>query len=273
LVANVTLALVKALVAGIAAVVVLLVAPSTGMAQAALPVGEAHGVRIVREQGAIVVVFTERAARLYKRIAGRLVEVDCTDQEPRQPGPPRAHAFLAPDQPGKLTEEAGGGVTMRAPNRRRKLVTGDLTRGMDFCRVWLAPRAVRRDGARRRIGRRLIVSVPLTQAGAVFLDEELRARRLLALLAVAGFVADEVKISGWPSYAQLVDTVGPGARPRLVSLASPTDTPPPRTIGYYSDRQEHVAVATLSRSGRRLFIEGAGDVLSTNVAAHIFGDR
>jgi len=40
------------------------------------PVGEARGVHIVRERGAIVVVFTQRAAKLYKRIAGRLVRVD-----------------------------------------------------------------------------------------------------------------------------------------------------------------------------------------------------
>ena len=33
-------------------------------------------------------------------------------------------------------------------------------------------------------------------------------------------------------------------------------------------------LATLSASGKRLFIErSAGDVLSTNVADHLFGDR
>jgi hypothetical protein len=144
---------------------------------------------------------------------------------------------------------------------------------MDYCRVWLAARTFRRHGERQRIPRRVIVSVPLTQTGAVFLDEEVRARRLLRVLFVAGFVADELKISGWPSYEQLVDAVGPEARPRPVSLAVPTDTPPPRTIGYYSDRREHIAVVTLSKSGRRLFIELAGDALSTNVVGHIFGDR
>jgi hypothetical protein len=134
---------VKALT-GVAAAVVLLVAPSSGLAQTPLPVGEAHGVRIVREKGALVVVFTKRAAKRYKRIAGRLVEVNCIDQQPRQPGPPRAYAFLAPPHPGELTEEAGGGVTMRAPKRGRKLVTGDLTRGMDIagCGSLRAPSGV-----------------------------------------------------------------------------------------------------------------------------------
>ena len=238
------------------------------MAKVVLPVGESHGVRIVREKGAIVVVFTQRAAKRYKRIAGRIVEVDCTDQAPEAPGPPRAHAFLTPQNPGAITEESSGGVTMRAPKHGRRLVTGDLTRGMDYCRVWRAARTVRRQGTRQRIPRRLIVSVPLTQSGAVFLDEELRARRLYVMLVAAGLVADELKLSGWPSYAQLVDARPRGVR--LVSLASPTDTPPPRTIGYYSDRADHVAVVTLSRSSKRLFIESEGDAVSSNVLSYIF---
>jgi hypothetical protein len=40
-------------------------------AEAQLPVGEAEGVRIVRERGALVVVFTSRATGLYRRIAGK----------------------------------------------------------------------------------------------------------------------------------------------------------------------------------------------------------
>jgi hypothetical protein len=264
---------VKALSGVAAAVMVLLLAPSTSTAQGALPVGESNGVRIVRERGALVVVFTKRAAKLYRRIAGRLVEVDCTDKQPRRPGPPRAYAFLTPPNPGEITEESGGGVTMRAPKRRRKLVTGDLTRGTDYCRLWLVPRTVSRDAERRRRERRLIVSVPLTQTGAVFLDEESKALQLLRWLSLAGLVANELKVRGWPSYAQLVDQLPSEVRHRLVSLASPADTPPARTIGYYSDRNEHVAFVIVSKSGRRLLFELAGDVLTTNVAEYVFGDR
>jgi hypothetical protein len=264
---------VKAL-SGIAAALVLLAAPSGASAQAPLPVGESHGVRVVRDQGAIVFVFTDRAAKRWRRIAGRMVSVDCVDQQPSAGGPPRAHTFIGPPHPGDITEESGGGVTMRAPKRGRRLETGDLTRGMDYCRLLLEPRTVRRDGVRQRTRRRLIVSVPLTQAGAVFLDEQTRARRLLVTLAIAGFVAEDLKITGWPSYTQLVETLGrTKARRRFASLAAPTDTPPAGRIGYYSDRGEHVAVAIVSRSGRRLFIEGQGDVLTTNVAGHVFGDR
>lgn len=261
------------MLSGLVVAVILLALPFAGMAEAKLPVGEAHGVRIVRERGSLVIVFTSRAAKRYQRIAGKNIDVDCTDQQPSESGPPRARPFIGPHHPGEITEESSGGISMRAPKRRQKLDTGDLTRGLDYCRIWLAPRTVRRNGERQRIGRRLIVSVPLTQTGAVFLDEESRTRRLLSWLTAAGFVAEKLNISGWPSYIQLVETLGPPARSILVGLGAPADTPPAGRIGYYSDRREHIAVSILSKSGKRLFIESAGDVLTTNVTQHIFGER
>lgn len=250
------------LVSGFALAIVLLAAPSTAAAQAALPVGESRGVRVVRERGAIVVVFTQRAEKLRRRVAGRLVEVDCTDLDPER-GRPRAFTFIGPPHPGEIREIAGGGVTMRAPKRGRRIRTGDLTRGMDFCRISRVTRGK---------DRRLIVLVPLNQAGAIHLDEWRRARRLMVVLALAGFVAEELHLSGWPSHAQLVRRVGNDRGPRLVSLAAPTDTPPPRSIGYYSDRAQHVSVVNLSRSGRRLFVELSDDALSTNLAGFIFDE-
>jgi hypothetical protein len=246
---------------GLGVAIVLLVAPSTATAQAALPVGEARGVRIVRENGAIVVIFTQRAAKLHRRVAGKLIEVECTDQDPER-GRPRAFTFIGPPHPGEITGTHEGGVTMRAPKDRRKLRTGDRTRGMDFCRVWRV----------KRTGRRLIVSVPLTQGGAVFLDEWTRARRLMRMLFFAGFVAGDLNLSGWPSHAQLVRRLGHDARVRLIALAGPADTPPARSIGYWSDRREHIALVTLSRSGRRLFLELGDDVLTTNLAGYIFNE-
>jgi hypothetical protein len=252
---------VRRFLSAFALAIVVLVAPCTATAQAALPVGEARGVRVVRENRAIVVIFTQRAEKLRRRIAGKRVEVECTDEHPLH-GPPRAFTFIGPPHPGEIVETHGGGVTIRAPKRRRKLLTGDQTRGMDYCQVWLL----------KRSGRRLIVSVPLTQDGAVFLDERTRTRRLMQVLAFAGFVAGDLNLSGWPSHAQLIRAAGSDARVRLVGLETPADTPPARTIGYYSDRREHAAVVILSRSGRRLFVELADDVLSTNLAGYIFNE-
>jgi hypothetical protein len=163
---------------------------------------------------------------------------------------------------------------MQAPKRRRPIRTGDRTRGMDYCRVWLEPR--RAKGRRRgRHGRKLIVSVPLTPRGAVYLDESDKAGTLFALLGFAGLVADETDASTWPTPAELIEEVGElSFRLELVALAGPGDTPPPGAFGYYSDGQQHAAAVVLSAAGRRLFVEhDADEVLRTNVAEYFFSDR
>ncbi len=244
---------------GIAAALVLLIVPSTAFAQAELPVGEAEGVRVVRERGAVVVVFTARAAKLYKRIAGKLVRVACSE--------------LAEDDGPGFSSGSSGSVSLRAPPRRGKLRTGDRTRGMDYCRVWLASRTVTRKGERTRIPSMLVVSVPVTQKGAVFLDEEAKSGELLGGLALVSVVAERRNLDVYPTYAQLVDAF-PKVAQEVTALANPTDSPPRGRVGYYSDGQQHVVFAVLSASGRRLFLEFAADeVLSTNVAGHIFGER
>jgi hypothetical protein len=247
---------VKALIA-VAAGLALLLVPSSGFAQAELPVGEAKGVRVVRERGAVVVIFTARAERLYRRIAGKLVTVSCTE--------------LPDDEGPGLVTISTGEVTLRAPRRRGKLRTGDGTRGLDHCRVWLPARTVTRKGKRRRLAKQIVVSVPLTQKGAVFLDEEEKAGDLMGTLLLAVFVADE--LNAYPTHAQLIAEY-PKAAKATVALANPTDSPPAGVLGYYSDGREHVVVAIMSASGRRLFVEQAADnVFSTNVGLHIFGTR
>lgn len=230
-----------------------LTAPAAG---AKLPVGEADGVRIIRVKGAIVVVFTPQAAKLYRRIAGKRVSVFCTE--------------VLEDGYGS------GGATQRAPARRRPIRTGDATRGLDYCRVSLPPRTIRRNGGTTRHGRRVIVSIPLTQKGAVLLDEEKGARDLFSLSIYATLAAEKLHLDGAPTTAQLLDFVAGlngGVVPKtLVGLATPADTPPAGSIGYYGDGAERTAFVTLSTSGRRLFIETEpDDVLRTNLAQYIFG--
>jgi hypothetical protein len=236
---------------GIAVVLGLMLAPATAGAQ--LPVGEAHGVRVVRERGAIVVIFTDRAAKLYKRIAGKLVSVSCTE--------------IAED--GSNTGE----VTVRAPLHGRKLATGDLTRGMDYCRVWRPRHTIRRHGQKIDVSRRVIVSVPLTQQGAVFLDEESKTQEMFSIDIVAGVVQERQKLKGHPTYDQIIKEFPQLAR-AVAPLAAPGDSPPPGKVGYYSDGLEHVAVVAISASGRRLFIEAAADdVFSTNVLQYLFNEQ
>jgi hypothetical protein len=252
----------RILLTATAAVVLLVVAPAAGAQPAPLPVGEAKGVRIVREHGALVVVFTQRAERLWRRVAGKRVSVLC-DELPK------------PDGTGFLVSQ-GGGATFRAPKRGRRLHTGDLTRGMDLCKVWLEARTVRRDGSRRRLPRELIVTVPLTQRGAVHLDEQSRAFALLGILTLAALLPGE-DANRFATPAELVARLPAWSRPvrvTVVALASPSDTPPAGSIGYYSDGAKHAAAVVLSAGGRRLFLEfDADDVIRSNVVGYIYGDE
>lgn len=241
----------------------LVAAPSAGAQTPQLPVGQANGVRLVREHGAIVIVFTARAERLWRRVAGKRVSVLCEERS-------------GPDEFGFVTEQ-GGGTTLRAPRRGRRIRTGDLTRGMDFCEVWLEARTVTiRRGIRRRYPRRLIVTIPLTQKGAVRLDEKARAQALFLLISLAGVDAEGHRLDHYPMPAELVERIPLMPRPlrlSVVELPSPSDTPPPGSIGYYSDGAQHVAAVVLSASGRRLFLElDVDEVIRTNVLGYIFGD-
>jgi hypothetical protein len=238
----------------ITAVLLALVVPSTAAAaQTPLPVGEANGVRIVREQGALVVVFTQRAERLRRRVAGKLVTMVCTE-------------FME----GGIAE---GEYRLRVPRRGQRINTGDLTRGIDYCSIYRTARTVRRDGERHRIRRGLVVSIPLTQTGAVHLDERAKTRTLFVLLAIADVIGQKGN-SGYPTAAELFEAVS-GLRPRparrpVVALESPADTPESGAVGYYSDGNQHVAAVIVSKSGRRLFLELEGDVLHTNVVRDPF---
>lgn len=243
--------------------VLLVVAPPAAAETVQLPVGEAQGVRIVRDHGAIVVVFTPRAARLWRRVAGKRVSVLCEGRS-------------GPDEFGIVTVE-GGGTTFRAPRRGRRLRTGDLTQGMDVCRVSLEPRTVTRNGERRRYRRELIVAIPLTQEGAVRLDEKARAQALLLVLSIAAADAARRDLDGYPTSAELVASLPLLTRPlklSVVALPSASDTPPAGSIGYYSDGAHHLAAVVLSASGRRLFLEyDVDDVIRSNVVGYIYGDE
>jgi hypothetical protein len=142
--------------------------------------------------------------------------------------------------------------------------------------VWLAARTVGRGRERRRHARELIVSVPLTQTGAVYLDEQSKAFDLLRVLFFAALEADRRNSDAYPTAAELLEAVASSpwpSPPRIVALGSAADTPPAGAVGYYSDGQQHVAAAIVSASGRRLFIEFQPDgVLRTNVAGYIYGD-
>jgi hypothetical protein len=233
---------------GVAVLLALLLVPSTGVAQAPkLPVGEAHGTRVLREGHHGIVVVLSR--KMHKRFAGKDVIVACTT----------------------LLKDGSsiGSQKMRVARRSRRLVTGDVTPNIDYCRVW-RPRT-------KHSSKRILVSVPLTQKGAVFLDEESKTYRMLEVELLASWAAEKQKLDTPATYDQLLRIVPKRAREAfskyVVPLAAPTDTPPPRTVGYYSNGVDQVALAIVSASGRLLFIRhGPDDTLSTNVAGYMFNE-
>lgn len=241
--------------ASAAAALLLWTAAAAPAGAADLPVGSADGVRIERDGGAAVVVFSKAAAPLYKRIAGKRVEVECT--------------HIATGGGLWIAEgDSSGSELARAPRRRAPLRTGMNLRGSDFCRVWLA--------AGKSGSRRLIVSVPLTQKGAAQLDEERRFTLMNLALVLAGDEGDKRRPAAWPTPAALVDSLVGRLRPlrrTIVALDSADATPPADTVGYWSDGARHVAVVALSSLGRRMFVEfDADDVFSTNVAQFLGGE-
>jgi hypothetical protein len=238
----------------LAATTIALLAPTGASAQApaALPVGEAHGVRLIRDAGSLVLVFSHRAAKLRDRFNSTYAWMECTEL-------------------GEVFSGSSGG-NLDVPPRGRRFSTGFGVRDADFCRFFLRAHTVKRHGRRVHVPRRTLVSIPLTRSGAVYLDEESHAVTMFRLVLVASLTKVDQKLPGYPTYAQLVQR-GPKLAKVVVALAAPGDRPPPNRIGYYSDGQEHIAVVTLSTSGKRLFLEeSAGDVLTTNVAAYLHAD-
>jgi hypothetical protein len=102
------------------------------------------------------------------------------------------------------------------------------------------------------------VTVPITQDGAVYLDEQEVGTNLTAVLALA--TRDQRTFLPANEIVQRV-----GDRIPVVALAAPTDSPPAGRIGIFSDGARHAAAVGLSTLGRRLFFEVNGDTFATNM--------
>ncbi|MDO8187335.1 hypothetical protein Q5424_12940 [Conexibacter sp. JD483] len=235
-----------------AAAALLLALPATAIAADPLPVGKAQGVRVTGARTGVVFHFGPGAASLRREVAGRRVAVSCTAL-------PRDE-----DKLGVVPGGSSGGTYVRVARRRAPLRTGMVEPTADYCSLGLP-------------GKSPLVSVPLTQAGAIVLDEREKASMLLSLQLIAGTIGDRVTPSAYPTPARFVASrearsLTAGGYP-IVALAAPTDTPQGRrAFGYWSDGGRSAAFVTLSASGRRLYLQvGPDAALSTNIAGAIFG--
>jgi len=128
---------------------------------------------------------------------------------------------------------------------------------------------VSRPGARLVRPERSLVAVPLTQRGAAYLDEAMKVEQLNALILAVGILADRRGQRAFPSAQEIARR----SRGEVVALPSPEapPPPPPGKLGYFTDGGRKLAVAMLSRLGRRLFIEYDADTntLRTNVHEYL----
>jgi len=197
--------------------------------------GPDQGVTAAHGAHGIVIKFGKRAAKTYRRIAGRRIKVSC-ESVSRNAG-------------YGVSVEGGMEMTVRAPRKRGRIRTFDRSRA-DICVVRL-PKA----------GDEVVAAAPLTARGRTFLDE-------LGIASLISTVLDIGDDDGTPAPAADVVAQGHGA---IVALDGPDATPPPGKAGYWTDGVR-VLVAGVSAAGRRLFIEVERDVIRTNVLRYIVGD-
>lgn len=196
--------------------------------------------------GAVRITFSREAARLYRRrVAGRTLFVRCNVIDETAP------LLLRRERAGELDRM----ITARDRRRPIRVRERGSSAAFDVC-VLVAGRlrGLRRDP---RFTRTLSLTVPVTQTGALFLRERALGDRLVAALdVVAGLGRD----GNYPTFAAARDVI-----PDLVELPAPDATPAPGRLGLYSDGAQHVTVVAVTLTGRRLFVDANGDVLTSNV--------
>jgi hypothetical protein len=114
------------------------------------------GVSIVNRNG-VVFSYGRTAAARYQQIAGKTVAIECG----------RVSTGLG----GIMTSRLGHAVLRKAPRRRGPIASG-YRRAADFCTLGVVKR-----GRRQRVQ----AIVPLTRAGALFLDQQTDVRTVLTI--------------------------------------------------------------------------------------------
>jgi hypothetical protein len=205
---------------------------------------EVRGVRAANApSGGVTITFTARAATLYRRVAGRRTIVTC--QAVTSSG-----ALLLPlDRADELFDD-----TVASRSRRPLRLRG--SGAYDVCEL-----TVLRRGAKAAVS----LTLPLTDAGAAYLEARRLGERMVAVLV---FTASLGRAGAYPAASAVAEEV-----PRLAVLAAPGDSPPAGRVGLYSDGAGHVTVVGLTTAGARLFIDANAGVLTSNVPEVVLAHR
>jgi hypothetical protein len=223
---------VKRLSTFVAAFAVLLAGPA--LARPSDVVSGNPSVKALKAHGETVISFKGTAGRrLYQPLEGRHVRLTC---QSAQLAPIHSYATIDNDD-------------FVAPKHSRKL---RATLEGDWCEVVLV---------RKHDSVRPIVAVPITPAGAVFLEERGPAVLVDELVKSASVEAG----SGSYPTTQLFVARHPG----IVALASPSDPVAPGEYGFYSDGAGHIEAVGTTAAGKRLFEEVNGDTIFGNVFGYV----
>jgi hypothetical protein len=199
--------------------------------------------------GAVRITFDR--ARTYRRIAGRTLLVNCRQVDPAAP------LLLREPTAGELDDQVAVPARRRPIRARQR---GSSVR-YDVCR--LEGGRFRGRGSKRHFARTLSVDVPVTEAGALYLRDVALGNRMVAALDVISALGSG---GSYPAFAAVGDVI-----PRLVELPSPDATPAPGQLGLFSDGAQHMTIVAVTLTGRRLFIDAAGEVLTSNVPEVVAG--
>jgi hypothetical protein len=224
-------------------VVVLLVsawsAPAGARAAAGLPVGHAKGVSVQVGRHGVSFRFARTLDPTVAALLrpGHHVDLSCTQLSPLKLDGQRTSSRVT--------------ARVRVPERltRLRLPTRSELHP-SFCTL-------------RLVSTRLdIVDIPVTEDGAVYLDERHTLFELRDAAFTAASDADEAHSTTFERADQYVHKYGSDGD--LVVLATPDASPPAGTTGIFSDGGHHFEAVALTSLGRRMFYDIDGDTLTTN---------
>ncbi len=111
------------------------------------------------------------------------------------------------------------------------------------------------------------VDIPVTQDGAVYIDERHTLFEIRNAVLMAGGEAEEAHSGRFASADQFVQTYE--LDNNMVVLATPDAVPPAGKLGIFSDGAHHFEAVALTTLGRRMFYDINGGVLTTNAPAYL----
>ncbi len=237
----------------------LLAAPAAG-AVPPLHTGSTRYMRIVRlGHGQFSVALTGQGRKRFARLmhGGYALDATCTT--------------LGKSVQGFSQHGSSGAAESRLGPDGRATYHTLLDRHADFCDIGRVRLTItRRSISAGQVPGPTLDSIALTQKGAAFLDDDRVTSTIFVVLEVAIGAAQHRTDGHFPPAGQFAAGFGLSRLLRLVALVSPDASPPPGTIGFYSDGTNHAEAVGISTLGRRLFIDSNTGVLSTNAAEHWF---